>query len=296
MFRNPAINLNPGLSITTQVSKRMQILKVFGVSGLRSATYIRDALLRLGSLTGSAIGRRAVIAANGHSTSTLDSQKVAYEISNGLDFFALNSFFDSKLASEITPTHFVLSDGAHHPDVGSNSSSRVWKKLGDSPGVQLIVPHHWYPSIRDKCPDAIFFNDLGLEGWTRNISPIWPRGYGSLTAYKALAVALHLGYSEIFVIGFDNSGYQNYTVGANGEMLYGGNTHFYSSDTPQQDRSGEFPQGFPDVLFDYSIAMLDLDRFFLDSRIVNLDPSSNSRTIRKFANPGFLTRDIHREL
>ena len=295
MFRNPAINLNPGLSVTTQAIKRVQILRVFGVSRVRSASYIRPALQKLRSLKGSALGRRAVIAANGHSSSTLDSKKLAHEIRNGLDFFAMNSFFDSKLASEITPTHFVLSDGAHHPNFGSHLGSRVWKKLEDSPGVQVIVPHHWYPSLRDKWPDVTFFNDLGLEGWTRNISPTRPRGYVSLTAYKALAVALHLGYSEIFIIGFDNTGFRNFTVGAGGEILYGGATHFYSSNTPQRDLSGEFPQGFPDVLFDYSLAMLDLDRFFLDPRIVNLDPSSNSRTIRRFAKPGFLTEGIHSE-
>ena len=38
-----------------------------------------------------------------------------------------------------------------------------------------------------------------------NTSPVFPRGYVSMTLFKALALALFIDYDSIFVLGMDNT-------------------------------------------------------------------------------------------
>jgi len=286
--RQSAIQSNPGLSISRQAVKRFHILYGFGRARWAAKSYFGTALGGIRNAAQSRVGREALVIANGHSTSNLDPHKMSKAIKGGLDVFALNSFLLSDLARQITPSHYILSDGAHHPDVESDLSSAVWNVLDAHPEIQLITPHGWYPTLRARRPSTIYFNDCGLEGWTKNISPLRPRGYISLTAYKALALAIHLGYERIHIIGFDNSNYLNYQVDESGRIFYGGDTHFYSADSPVTDASDMYPQGMADCLFDFSLCLLDLERCFGHAPIYNLDLGSNTRAFTKIADSRFL--------
>ena len=288
--RVTAIQSNPGLSISRQTAKKLHVLYSYGKGRWAAKGYLGDALSGIRDEAHSRNGREAIVIANGHSTNQLDVAGVSEAINNGLDVFSMNSFLLSDLSWRITPSHYVLSDGFHRPDTGSDTSKRLWEMLDANPQIQLLAPHTWYPTLKDRRPSTLYFNDCGLEGWTTNISPMKPRGYLTLTAYKALSIAIHFGYDRIHIIGFDNTNYLNYHVDESGRIFFGGDTHFYSADSLDRDLSDMYPQGMADCLFDYSLCLLDLERCFGHAQIYNLDVNSSTRAFAKVVDSRFVVQ------
>ena len=286
-----AIESNPGLSISRQTAKKLHILYRFGRARWEARTYLGPALKRIKEEAQSQVGGEAIVIANGHSTNKLDVARVSAAMETGLKVFAVNSYLFSDLAQLMTPSHYVLSDGFHRPDATNDLSKRLWKVLDENPQIQLLAPHTWYPVLKTRRPETLYFNDCGLEGWTKNISPVRARGYLTLTAYKALALAIHFGYERVHIIGFDNSNYLNYRVDTSGRIWLGGDTHFYSVESPDQDLSEMYPQGMADCLFDHSLALLDLQRCFGHERVFNLDEKSSTHAFAKVADPRFVMQE-----
>ena len=277
------IQSNPGLSISRQIVKRALILRSYGKGRWESKGYLRAALRATREAGLSRSGRKALVIANGHSASLLNISGVIEARSKGLDVYAMNSFLLSDLSKLLTPTHYVLSDPQHHPSHSGALSQNLWAALDAHPEIQLVAPHDWYPTLKERRPSSMYFNNCGLQGWTTSTSPLKAMGYIYLTAYKALAFALHLGYMRVSIIGFDNSGYLNFSVDERNEIYYGGDTHFYSRDSPAQNFTGMYPQGMADCLFDYALCLLDLERCFKLAPIVNLDLSSRTSAFPKEA-------------
>jgi hypothetical protein len=288
--RVTAIGSNPGLSISRQAARKLFILYTFSKSRWAARGYLGHALSGIQELTQSKLGGEALIIANGHSVNQLNVEGVSEAVKNGLDVFALNSFLLSYLAAYVKPSHYVLSDPLHRLESDRDFSKRIWHELDAHPEIQLFTPHTWYSTLKDHRPFTMYFNDCDLEGWTKNISPLKPRGYLTLTAYKALALAIHLGYARIYIIGFDNTNYLNFYVNDSGRIFYGGDTHFYSADSPPIDVSDVYPQGMADCLFDHSRTLLDLERCFGHTSVINLDLNSSTSAFTKFADSRFVTK------
>ena len=107
-----------------------------------------------------------------------------------------------------------------------------------------------------------------------------PRGYLSLTAYKALAVSIYLGYKEIFILGIDNTMYQTVDVDQDNLIHLDGN-HFYE-DLSKESSGTFYPSGMADLFYDYSLCFLDLRRCFgKQSNVTHLDPYSKVDAFRK---------------
>ena len=114
------------------------------------------------------------------------------------------------------------------------------------------------------------FADQELRMWTNNINPIFPRGYLSMTLYKALALAIWFNYRKIYIIGMDNTYPRNIYCDQNNKFM-----------------NHEIHSGVKDFLFDQSalyksigdgiteIAQIFYDvRKFKNEKIINLDPYS----------------------
>ena len=277
------IQSNPGLSLSRQALKRLRILHGFSRQKWDSKGYFRDALSGTRELGRSREGREALVIANGHSTNRLNVDGVLEAMNVGMDVYGLNLYLLSELGRRVTPTHYVLSDPLHHPDHSDDLAKNLWVALDKHPEVQLVVPHDWHPALKERRPSSLYFNNCHLQGWTKNNSPLKAMGYIGLTAYKALAFALHLGYARVNIIGFDNSNYLNYRVDESNEIYFEGDTHFYASNSVAVNVSRMYSQGMADCLFDYSLCLLDLERCFKDSPIVNLDLQSLTRAFPKEA-------------
>ena len=283
---------NPGLSISRQASKRMRVLKLYGGARLSSARYLRLALEGTRKAAGSRRESTALVVANGPSAARLDPSGVKAACESGMDVLALNAYILTDLADDIRPTHYVLSDPSHHPDADSDLAREIWRRLDARPDITVIAPHTWFPTLSDRRPSALFFNDCGLQGWTRNISPLRAMGYTYLTAYKALAFALHLGYHTVNIIGFDNSIFAHVAVDEHNRMSVAGHTHFYSGSEGSANLSSarfpSYPLGMADWLFDFSLCFYDLKRMFGEQPIVNLDPHSLTDAFRKVTESSLL--------
>ena len=150
------------------------------------------------------------------------------------DVFAVNGYLFSAFSQVATPTHYVLSDPAclDVRDAGAPSNRHLeisTKYLPlfntlDTLNATLLVPMQYVS--RQKSKRVIGFCDIENE-LSRNASDITkPRGYLSMTAYKALAIALFMGYDSIYICGFDNDYFQRLEADENNEAFYA-DAHFF---------------------------------------------------------------------
>ena len=271
---------NPGLSVSRQVTKKL--VTTYGYLRARwdARGYLPKAIAEMSQAEGSFSNRQALVMASGPSLHHLDVEAVSRAQRSGMHIYAVNSFLLTDLASRIVPSHYVLSDPGFGPSSRLDWVQRVWARLDASPEINLIVPHFWFSDLHKRDPRPLFFNDCGLHGWSGSTSPLKARRYISLTAYKALAVAVFMGYEKVYIIGFDNSVHRHVQVDEHGRILLGGQSHYFNAQG-SQDLSDQFPQGFADCLFRESLAILDMERYFDSHPVVNLDPNSSIRCFKK---------------
>jgi len=137
-------------------------------------------------------------------------------------------------------------------------------------------PFSWFHIIQadsELSTRALYFDDSGLEGWTKNISPLRPRGYIPLTAYKALAFANYLGFQRINIIGIDNSMFRTVAVDTENRLIQYPN-HFFEKGAVTTDISYFYPTGINDYFRDMSLCFGSLASYFVGLPIVNLDGES----------------------
>jgi hypothetical protein len=172
-------------------------------------------------------GFSAFVFANGPSLNKLNKKKIE---KLKFDIFAINRYVDGNFPA---PNFYVLSDPSYFKrDKRCPQNLKIFNKLKNK-NVNLFIPSKFLKFVSFKsriCFSNIFsFCDIENKVST-NINPILPRGYVSLTGFKALAIALYMGYSKIYISGFDNS---NMTTGIksgvnNNLDLYV--KHFYKED------------------------------------------------------------------
>ena len=138
------------------------------------------------------------------------------------------------------------------------------------------MPISWFYLIQtdsELAERTLFFDDSGLEGWTKNISPTRARGYLPLTAYKALAFAGYLDFRRINIIGIDKSMFRTVAVDFENRLIQYPN-HFFERGAVTTDISGAYPTGINDYFRDMSLCFGSLASYFVGLPIVNLDVES----------------------
>lgn len=275
--RKISIVADPGLSVSHMLAIRIRILAEWFVKHLQTLFYRRSALSGTRQAKRMHNGQEALVIGNGPSAAKLDWGKVAAEQKNGLQVFGINYFLLSDASAVCIPNFIVLSDPITKPSVDTNMRTKeLWEKVRQTPGATLVVPVSWFPLIRadsDFSTRTLFFDDSGLEGWTKNISPTKARGYLPLTAYKALAFAGYLGFRRINMIGVDNSMFRTVAVDIENRLIQYPN-HFFEKGAVTTDISGAYPTGINDYFRDMSLCFGSLVSYFVDLPIVNLDGES----------------------
>lgn len=145
------------------------------------------------------------------------------------------------------------------------------------------MPTTWsaIPELLEFSGVITFYNDLSLEGWTKNINPTRARAYSSLTAYKALALATYFDYQDILILGFDNSMYQTLEVDEKNNLIQGSNHADGASSKAVTLLNSEYRNGISDYFYDVSKGFRDLNVFFPKVKIQNLDSASKIDAFRK---------------
>jgi hypothetical protein len=148
----------------------------------------------------SKIKKKALIFGNGPSNGYITSHEIKKFQNEGNETICINKV---NLSSH-TPNWMVFSD----PFTFKNNlwSKKIINFLKKNPSVKIVIPTSLINDlIKLKIKNKFYlFIDIELR-CSKNINPLFPRGYSSMTLYKALAIALFFGYKKIGIIGMDNT-------------------------------------------------------------------------------------------
>ena len=231
-------------------------------------------LRRTQRLKGSKVGKQALVLANGPSVAKLDPAKISrLQRESGLEVFAVNSFISSPMADIVKPDYYLLSDPAFfQPDKFPHLTDRLTRdmtRLAEA-DIPCFVPLERYNGVAFR--QKYGYYDRG-NLFLNNITITGPRSYISMTSYKALAAACFMGYSQIFICGFDNDYFLNVVIDEHNEMYYI-DRHFYDKPgaTPTRVRDTD-AHSMGELLYSHHFLFKDLEKF-QQYPIVNLSKDS----------------------
>jgi len=216
-------------------------------------------------------GKVALILGNGPSIKKLDLKNVE---KMQPDIFVTNAYYSTSLSQLIKPNYYCLSDPAFFFDNGgvAHSISETLKYISDSRCTLLVS--HLYRKVSLEIPnEVLFFNDLDLSAFSKNINPCKPRGYASQTLMKALSVAIFLGYDRIYLIGVDNTEHRA-LFGDKSNNLWA-RTDLYYGTSIENRLDYQIPQvsGIASTFFQYATWFSDYHKFAVGN-VFNLDEVS----------------------
>ena len=194
-----------------------------------------------------------------------------------IDVLALNYYCLSKHADELVPRGYVLSD----------PNTMTWKasEIKDYLSKHEIIVYSPYGAIwTDGIQRRTFFND-SENVYSNNIDPRYPRGYTSNTAFKAIAIALELGYDKVYIAGLDHDYPRRINV-AEDRRLTLDNVHHY-------DKTREQPEVYPHfeciahALHCYALNFWHL-RKLRSPRVVNITSTSMVDTFERMREDDFI--------
>lgn len=265
---------HPGRNPFRLILQNLRVLGVFLIRRVVMGAGRLAAMEPTGRLAGSAAGRDVLMVGSGPSAASLKASEVAARQRSGsLVVVATNYFLRSSLAKTITPDYLVWSDDVFHPT--HPEAGAAWDELATRPSVTVVSPWTWKRDIdaRQVKNPVIYFDDDTLEGWSSNISPLFPRGYQGSTGAKALAFGLHLGGAQTFVIGLDLSAFTTFSADSD-NRLHRGPAHITGADSGSKDITEYTINGMADLLYSASNEFLHVRRFFGNKGVTNLAADS----------------------
>lgn len=236
----------------------------------------RHSMQEMAKYRGNGAGKIALVLGNGPSLQKLIPSQVR---ENFDDIFIVNGFHNLQIAEHINPSFYCLSDPFDNSELNDEKSpegvllSRYFK---ENLNCIRLLPHTWEFESHSIPNQTLYFDDREQTIFSRNISPLKPRAYTSVTLYKALAVACFMGYKEIFILGFDNTEFLGYCGRPDNLTDFKETIYAPLKEGRIYSRGNElfpFNFGMAGRMQSYAHLFGDLD-FFKDYPIQNLDPSS----------------------
>ena len=267
-------NLQINKIILLRVKTYFKISKYF----FRYTMWSLHDLNRTKNLKGIHSNDSAFVFANGPSVNLLDPVKINLYKNIGYSVFGINSYISTEFGEKVIPDYYVVSDPAHFgihfydiPEKRKKEIANDMEKIIDH-NISLFAPSSLYKRIKYK--NIFPFNDSENIFSNNAVNILHPRGYVSMTAYKALAAACYLGFKKIYVCGFDNNYFKNIEVDQENNMFYP-DDHFY-----HQDRNTKMHKVHPlegrtlgEFLFNHHFLFKQLEKF-KKYPIINLDKFS----------------------
>lgn len=270
-----------GLSVSRLMRVKARILAKYLVEVTSSPMLRRRRLERVAGWRGEGSGRSALVLGLGPSIRKLDGSVIARcQAEERLSVVAVNAFAQSDLAQLVTPDIYVLTDPAffggdqaHYVSTSRGSPDAVWDYLAEHGHVRVAIPHN--RDARQDIDDSrvVYLNGLGLQGFSRNTSPLRARGYLSITAYAALGLAGYMGFDRILLSGIDNSQFLKVSLSSRQRVAVGA-SHAYNLAETSNNEIDLFARGGMAAYFeDVSRLFHDL-HLFNHLRVENLDAST----------------------
>lgn len=167
--------------------------------------------------------------ANGPSLNDLDFVKVkAHMDTRDYDLITVNSFASKGIDQYgLKPAVAVFGDTMHYRD---EDDAQFTEQAADDiraineHGVSALVPYHYFKRSRFK--ESIPYCGV-YNVYRNNVDKTHkPLGFYRVTAFYALALALDVGYENVYLCGYDNSYFRTFEVDLNNEKYFD-NKHFY---------------------------------------------------------------------
>jgi hypothetical protein len=226
----------------------------------------------------------ALVLANGPSLAKLNFKNLAeLKTREKMDVFVVNFALVNDGIPPVLVDFLVLSDEGTMPISTLPEAISLWKVIDLNRQIKVITPDSWhfrFPELQCANGACLHFNDNSLEGIRKNINPLKARGYSSMTAYKALAIADYFGYKKKFILGFDNTWFLGLTVDSKNIMSQK-SIHFKSQYFSDQDVSYQYKNGVLDYFYEVFHAFKSLHENFKGSGFINLDQNSLVDTFPK---------------
>lgn len=233
------------------------------------------ALEEMRHLAGSGKGKVALVLGNGPSLDKLNTAAVANHCD---DIYVVNGFFNLKMGQLVQPTHYCLSDPSYFYPKDAPHSFRIeeLKRFAESSNSTLVLPHTMDAKTLFPNSKTLYFDDREKTLFSKNISPLKPRAYTSVTLYKALAVACHMEYDHIYILGLDNTEFYNYRGNLDNTTTMKQSAYSATKEGVSYgefDIQGLFVSGMAGRMQSYAHLFGDL-RAFPKDKITNLDQNS----------------------
>ena len=223
-------------------------------------------------------GKKVFVFGSGPSMKILDPKKIADIVKNeGYEVIALNSFMYSSFSEHIKPNYMVFSDPLdfidvpdNHPRLKRSIDGKLDKKKAIDKKIPLIIPINFLEYTKKDHGEVFYYNDCP-NYFSEKINLLKPRPYKSFTGMKAIASAIHMGYDEIYICGFDYDHFKKTTVNKDNQIVHEF-AHFYES----KDRPNHFVainRSFGHHLHDCALAFIQHDKF-KNFNVINLNPNS----------------------
>lgn len=238
------------------------------------------------NLRGIGVGRRAIVIGNGPSQGYLRSEDLIEFQNRGGAIYVLNFWNKNKNLANVIPNYLMISD----PDTLNANASADLKEsnqelsdyLDKNLTIKIICPLLRCRELGSKfgADRVVGVVDSEMRGWHTGTSPLLPRAYLSMTLYKVLAVAVWVRYSDIFVIGMDNTYPRNLYSDMQNRLLrletHAGVDDFLIDLT-------EACGSVANIIFGIGEIFYDLKIFARSGNIINLDPYSLTDAFPKVA-------------
>ena len=236
-------------------------------------------------ISGTKKKKNALVLGNGPTVKNLNFVRVReLKLIEELEIFTVNYGLLDEDIQNLEPNYLVLSDEMTMPNALDERTTLLWKMVSGNKKIVVITPTSWHSKFDElkecKNDSCLHFKDSSLEGISISTSPLRARGYSSMTTYKALAFAVHLGYSEIFCAGIDNSGFKSVEVNEHNHLIQN-SRHLNETYMKSKDISVGYPNGMCDYLADYASLFYTLRRCFESKQIINLAIDSELDVFRK---------------
>ncbi len=289
----------PSPSIFGQISRKTWTLLGFLKDTLVSSKRRRGALIGTLKLKDTYDFSKCIslIVANGPSTQNINWDAVSRYQESGRLKLAVVNYFNQIVPSYIAPDFLVLSDPNTRPDNTIDTRNyKLWQRVMTNEVAHIVTPTHWHKTYPDglRCDSqfCLHFDDRSLEGITNNINPRFPRGYSTLTSFKALAYMKYLGFSKIYICGFDNSQYKEVFVNHENQVIQR-SSHAVENYTPDVNLTLSHGVRVEDYFFEIAYLNNNLRNCFSSFEIINLGKSS---AFDVFPRPNFIVDEFARNL
>jgi hypothetical protein len=224
-------------------------------------------------------GKRALVLGNGPSLDKLIPENLSEYFDS---VFVVNGFYQLKISDRIKPTFYCLSDPLDLIgllDEASEFSVNFKNFMSKNEGCIGLLPHHFGKALDHFFSEVIRFDDRERTLFFRSIKLTKPRGYTSVTTYKSLAAACYLGFSEIYILGIDNTEFKDYVGNPTNVLTFKDTTYAQSKSGKMRSLRNTikidtiYVSGMAGRMQSYARLFGDL-RLFSRYPVFNLDPYS----------------------